>query len=845
MIEAYLMHEKERAAQGIPALPLSPEQTAELCKLLVKPPKGKEKFLLGLLKDRVSPGVDPAAKVKAEFLAEIVAGKTKSPLITAKEAVQILGTMLGGYNVAPLIAALKDKALAEEAAKVLSHMTLVYDGFDEVAALAKAKNVAAAKVLKAWAEAEWFTSRKGVPEKIRVKVFKVDGEINTDDFSPAGDAWSRPDIPLHALAMGKTRFKGGLDTIAKFRKEGHQVAFVGDVVGTGSSRKSACNSVLWAIGDEIPCVPNKKTAGVIIGGVIAPIFFNTAEDSGALPLKADVAGMKTGDVIVIDTKKGEITDEKGKKVLSKFTIAPNTLADEFRAGGRIPLIIGRAVTDKARKALGLKPSDVFTLPDNPKPKAKQPFSLAQKMVGQACGVAGILPGTACEPKMTTVGSQDTTGPMTADELKELACLKFQAPMFMQSFCHTAAYPKPADVKMHKNLPPFMIDRGGVPLKPGDGVIHSWLNRLLLPDTVGTGGDSHTRFPIGISFPAGSGLVAFAGAMGFMPLDMPESVLVRFKGKLNPGITLRDVVNAIPFWAIKQGLLTVPKKNKVNVFNGRILEMEGLPDLSVEQAFELTDAAAERSAAAGCIQLSEKVVAEYLRSNVALMKKMIKDGYQDKKTLQNRIKAVEKWLAKPTLLKADKGAEYAAVIEINLADIKEPILACPNDPDDVKLLSDVAGTAIQDVFLGSCMTNIGHFRAAAEIWKGSKFNPAVRTWICPPTRMDQAQLKDEAVFAVYSAFGARVEIAGCSLCMGNQARVPDGVNMFSTSTRNFDDRIGDGAKVYLGSAELGAVTAMMGKLPKPAEYMKVYKEKIEPKKDTIYKYLQFDEMAEYK
>ncbi len=845
MIEAYLQHEAERHAQGIPALPLNPEQTAELCKLLVKPPKGKEKFLLGLLKDRVSPGVDPAAKVKAEFLGEIVAGKAKSPLISAKEAVQILGTMLGGYNVAPLIGALKDKALAEEAAKALSHMTLVYDGFDEVAALAKTKNAAAAKVLKAWAEAEWFTSRPALSATIKVKVFKVDGEINTDDFSPAGDAWSRPDIPLHALAMGRTRFKGGLDTIAKFRKDGFQVAFVGDVVGTGSSRKSACNSVLWAIGDEIPCVPNKKTAGVIIGGVIAPIFFNTAEDSGALPLKADVSGMKTGDVIVIDTKKGEITDEKGKKVLSKFAIAPNTLADEFRAGGRIPLIIGRAVTDKARKALGLNPSDVFTLPDNPKPKAKQAFSQAQKMVGQACGVAGILPGTACEPKMTTVGSQDTTGPMTADELKELACLKYQAPMFMQSFCHTAAYPKPADVKMHKNLPPFMIERGGVPLKPGDGVIHSWLNRLLLPDTVGTGGDSHTRFPIGISFPAGSGLVAFAGAMGFMPLDMPESVLVRFKGKLNPGITLRDVVNAIPYWAIKQKMLTVPKKNKVNVFNGRILEMEGLPDLSVEQAFELTDAAAERSAAAGCIQLSEKSVATYLRSNVALMKKMIKDGYQDKKTLQNRIKAVEKWLAKPTLLKADKGAEYAAVIEINLADIKEPILACPNDPDDVKLLSEVAGTTIQDVFLGSCMTNIGHFRAAAEIWKGNKFNPAVRTWICPPTRMDQAQLKDEAVFAVYSAFGARVEIAGCSLCMGNQARVPDGVNMFSTSTRNFDDRIGDGAKVYLGSAELGAVTAMMGKLPKPAEYMKVYKEKIEPKKDAIYKYLQFDEMAEYK
>jgi len=844
MIEAYLLHEAERAKQGIPALPLNPEQTAELCKLLVSPPQGKEQFLLDLITNRVSPGVDPAAKVKAEFLAEIVAGSAKSPLIDPVAAIRMLGTMIGGYNVAPLVAALKDAKLADEAACALSGITLVYDAFDEVAALAKAGNAAAAKVVKSWADAEWFTKRKGVAEQIKVKVYKVDGEINTDDFSPAGDAWSRPDIPLHSLAMGKTRFPDGLATIAKFRQEGFQVAFVGDVVGTGSSRKSACNSVLWAIGDEIPCVPNKKTAGVIIGGVIAPIFFNTAQDSGALPLKADVTGMKTGDVIVIDTKKGEISDEQGK-VLSTFTISPNTVADEFRAGGRIPLIIGRAVTDKARKALGLAPTDVFTLPVNPVPKAKQGYSLAQKMVGVACGVEGILPGTACEPKMTTVGSQDTTGPMTADELKELACLKFQAPMYMQSFCHTAAYPKPADVKMHKNLPGFTAERGGVALRPGDGVIHSWLNRLLLPDTVGTGGDSHTRFPIGISFPAGSGLVAFAGAMGFMPLDMPESVLVRFKGTLNPGITLRDAVNAIPYWAIKQGHLTVPKKNKINIFNGRILEMEGLPDLTVEQAFELTDAAAERSAAAGCIQLSEASVATYLKSNVALMKKMIAEGYSDANTLKNRIAAVEEWLKNPSLLKADKDAEYAAVIEIDLNEITEPILACPNDPDDVKLLSDVAGTAIQDVFLGSCMTNIGHFRAAAEIWRGSKFNPAVRTWICPPTRMDQAQLKDEAYFSVYSAFGARIEIAGCSLCMGNQARVPDGVNMFSTSTRNFDDRIGNGAKVYLGSAELGAVTALLGKLPTPAEFLQLYNEKVEPNKEKIYKYLQFDEMPEYK
>ena len=846
MIEAYLAHEKERGAQGIPALPLNPEQTADLCKLLVKPPKGKEQFLLDLITNRVSPGVDPAAKVKAEFLAGIITGTKKSPLIDAVAAIRLLGTMIGGYNVAPLVAALKDKKLADEAACALSGIVLVYDAFDEVAKLATSgKNAAASKVLKSWADADWFTKRKGVPDTITVKVYKVDGEINTDDFSPAGDAWSRPDIPLHALAMGKTRFKGGLDTIAQFRKDGYQVAFVGDVVGTGSSRKSACNSVLWAIGDDIPCVPNKKTAGVIIGGVIAPIFFNTAQDSGALPLKADVTNMKTGDVIVIDTKNGVITDEKGKKVLSQLTISPNTVPDEFRAGGRIPLIISRAVTDKARAALGLKPTKVFTLPVNPKPKAKQAYSQAQKMVGVACGVTGILPGTACEPRMATVGSQDTTGPMTADELKELACLKFQAPMFMQSFCHTAAYPKPADVKMHKNLPGFIAERGGVALRPGDGVIHSWLNRLLLPDTVGTGGDSHTRFPIGISFPAGSGLVAFAGAMGFMPLDMPESVLVRFKGTFNPGITLRDAVNAIPYWAIKQGLLTVPKKNKINIFNGKILEMEGLPELTVEQGFELTDAAAERSAAAGAIQLSEKSVATYLKSNAALMKKMIKDGYSDANTLKKRIKDVEAWLKNPSLLKADKGAQYAAVIEIDLKDIKEPIVACPNDPDDVKLLSEVAGTPIQDVFLGSCMTNIGHFRAAAEIWRGSRFNSSVRTWICPPTRMDQQQLKDESYFSVYSAFGARIEIAGCSLCMGNQARVPDGVNMFSTSTRNFDDRIGDGARVYLGSAELGAVTALMGKLPTPAEFLKIYKEKVEPNREKIYKYLQFDEMPEYK
>ncbi len=842
MIEAYLMHEQERNAQGIPALPLNPEQTTGLCELLQNPPAGKEEFLMDLFTERVSPGVDPAAEVKAAFLADILKGAKSSPLIDKKKAVQILGTMIGGYNVQPLIGALSDADLADGAASSLSGLTYVYDAAQQVIELSKS-NAAAKKVVESWANAEWFTNKPEIPETITVKVFKVEGEINTDDFSPAGDAWSRPDIPLHALAMGKTRFPGGIQEIAKWREEGHQVAFVGDVVGTGSSRKSACNSVLWYIGEDIPAVPNKRRGGVIIGGVIAPIFFNTAQDSGALPLRMDVTNLNMGDVITINTAKGEVT--KDGEVVSTFDIKPNTVPDEYRAGGRIPLIIGRSVTTVAREALGMGEAGIFAQPDNPTPKAGQGYTQAQKMVGKACGVEGVLPGTACEPLMTTVGSQDTTGPMTADEIKELACLKFQSPMFMQSFCHTAAYPKPADVKMHATLPAFIAEREGVALRPGDGVIHSWLNRLLVPDTVGTGGDSHTRFPIGISFPAGSGLVAFGGAMGFMPLDMPESVLVRFKGEFNEGITLRDAVNAIPYYAIKQGLLTVPKKNKVNIFNGRILEMEGLPSLSVEQAFELTDAAAERSAAAGCIQLSEESVCTYLRSNIALMEKMIEDGYQHPGTLRKRIEAVKEWLKDPKLLKADANAEYAAVIEIDLAEITEPILACPNDPDDVKLLSEVQGTPIQDVFLGSCMTNIGHFRAAAEIWRGQKFNPAVRTWICPPTRMDQEKLKEEATFAVYSAMGARLEIAGCSLCMGNQARVPDGVNMFSTSTRNFDDRIGNGAKVYLGSAELGAVTTNLGKLPTPAEYLAEYKEKIAPKKDAIYQYLQFDEMDGYK
>lgn len=841
MLKEYLRRERERAQLGLPSQPLTPEQVESLCNLLAAPPSGYEQFILNLLKERVPPGVDPSAAVKAKFLRDIIFGDKTSPLIAPVEAVRILGGMLGGYNVAPLVMALRDPLLADEAALALSRTILVYDAFDDVAALVHAGNPAASRVMDSWAEAEWFSTRNGIPATIKLKVFKVDGEINTDDFSPAGDAWSRPDIPLHALAMGKNRFPNGLETITTYRREGYRVAFVGDVIGTGSSRKSACNSLLWAIGDEIPGVPNKKSAGVIIGGVIAPIFFNTAQDSGALPIKADVTALKTGDVILVDTAQGIITDESGKIVLSRFTLTPVTLADEYRAGGRIPLIIGRALTDKARAFLSLPSSTLFSHPENPTPKPKQGYTLAQKIVGAACGAKGVLPGSSCEPVMTTVGSQDTTGPMTADELKELACLKFQSPMVMQSFCHTTAYPKAADLKMQKTLPGFMAERGGVALRPGDGVIHSWLNRLLLPDTVGTGGDSHTRFPLGVSFPAGSGLVAFAAAMGFMPLDMPESVLVRFSGKLNTGVTLRDAVNAIPYQAIKQGLLTVPKKNKINIFNGRILEMEGLPDLTVEQAFELTDASAERSAAAACIQLSEKSVSEFLRSNLALMKMMLKDGYRDSGSLRKRIRGVERWLRRPRLLKADRNAEYAAIIDIDLSRITEPILACPNDPDDVRLLSEVAGTEIQDVFIGSCMANIGHFRAAAEVWRDRNSNTDVRTWICPPTRMDHQQLKEEAYFPIFADFGVRIEIAGCSLCMGNQARVPDGVSVYSTSTRNFDNRMGNGARVYLGSAELGAVTALLGRLPGADEYMAIYRERIEPHAERIYSPLRFDQL----
>lgn len=872
MLESYFKHVEEREALGIPPLPLTPEWTAEVCRLLENPPAGKEEVLLDLIKNRVSPGVDPAAKVKADWLTKVAKKDKKSPLITPREAVFLLGTMLGGYNVDPLIELLSspDDDIRQEAVKALSQTILVYGAYDKVKELASSElasselhrssssnkgesasssgpvassvSWAAASVLQAWAEGKWFRERPPFPEKITCKVFRVDGEVNTDDLSPARHAWSRPDIPLHALSMGETRFPGGIETIKKFRQEGYKVAFVADVVGTGSSRKSATNSLLWHIGQDIPFIPNKRRGGVVIGGLIAPIFFNTVEDSGGLPLMADVSRLRMGDVITIDFKRQAIVSETGE-VLTEFSLKPPTLPDEFRAGGRLYLIIGRNLTAKARQDLGLPEADFFTCVEWPKPKEGQGYSLAQKIVGRACGVEGVLPGTACEPKMTTVGSQDTTGPMTADELKELACLEFQCELFMQSFCHTAAYPKPADVKMHQSLSQFVIDRKGVALRPGDGVIHSWLNRMIIPDTMGTAGDSHTRFPIGLSFPAGSGLVAFAGTLGFMPLDMPESVLVRFKGQLRPGLTLRDVVNAIPYFAIKEGLLTVAKEGKKNVFNGRLIEMEELPDLTVEQAFELTDATAERSAAGGTIALSEETVASFLRSNVALLKKMIEAGYQDAETLRRRIEAMEEWLAEPKLLRRDENAEFAAMLEINLDEIKEPILACPNDPDDVRLLSEVAGDKIDEIFIGSCMTNIGHFRAAGKIFEGAGYL-STRVWLTPPTKMDRAQLMKEGYYSIYASVGARTEIPGCSLCMGNQARVRPGATIISTSTRNFDNRMGDGARVYLGSAEVAAVAALLGRLPTPEEYFKVMEEKVLPKKDEIYRYLQFDEMSDF-
>jgi len=838
MMEAYLKQVEDRAKMGIPALPLSAEFTAEVCKMLEA---DATQDLVDLIENRVPAGVDPASEVKADWLAKVAKGEATCSLIDKKRATFLLGTMLGGYNVKYLVELLSDAELGGEAAEALKKTILVYSAFDEVVELAKTNENAKA-VLQSWADAEWFTNKDELRKEYKVKIYKVAGETNTDDFSPAKHAWSRPDIPLHAIAMGETAFPDGNEVMEAYKADGYEVAFVGDVVGTGSSRKSACNSVMWRIGQDIPFIPNKRTGGTIIGSVIAPIFFNTTEDSGGLPIMCDVDKLNTGDVVVINTEAGEVKTEAGE-VLSTFDIKPVTLKDEYRAGGRLNLIIGRTLTNNARAALGLGESDVFTKAVNPTPKADQGYTLAQKIIGRAAGVEGVLPGTACEPKMTTVGSQDTTGPMTRDEIKELACLEFQSPMVMQSFCHTAAYPKPADVAMHKSLPDFISVRKGVALRPGDGVIHSWLNRLLLPDTLGTGGDSHTRFPIGLSLPAGSGLVAFGAALGFMPLDVPESVLVKFKGEFNPGITLRDAVNAIPYWAIKQGLLTVPKKNKKNIFNGRILEMEGLPNLTVEQAFELTDATAERSAAGGTIKLSEESVAAYLKSNVVLMQKMIDAGYQDPETLKQRIADCNAWLAKPELLERDENAEYAAVIEIDLAEITEPILACPNDPDDVKLLSDIAGTKIDETFIGSCMTNIGHFRAAGKIWEGETY-PKTRNWLTPPTRMDEMQLMDEGYYGIYASIGIRTEIPGCSLCMGNQGRVAPEAYVLSTSTRNFPNRIGDNSQVFLGSAELTAITALCGELPTPEKYFEMFNAKVAPNKEEIYRYLEFDKMGDF-
>lgn len=841
MLETYKKHVEERAAQGLPPLPLNAEQTAALAELLKQPVKGEEQYLLDLLVHRVPPGVDQAAYVKAAFLADVARGMAESPLLNAQRATELLGTMLGGYNIHPLIGLLDDKNLAAIAADALSRTLLVFDAYHDVLEKA-ADNPDARRVVDAWAAAEWFTRRPELPERITVTVFKVEGETNTDDLSPASEAWSRPDIPLHAKAMLVSKMPDGLAVLEGLKVKGHPVAFVGDVVGTGSSRKSAINSVLWYIGDDIPYVPNKRQGGVILGGKIAPIFFNTAEDSGALPIECDVSSLSMGDVITIHTREGRITNAAGEEV-STFDLKPSTMADEVRAGGRIPLIIGRSLTDRTREALKLKPSDVFTRPVPPQDSGKG-FTLAQKMVGRACGVAGVRPGTYCEPRMATVGSQDTTGAMTRDELKELACLGFSADLVMQSFCHTAAYPKPVDIRLQHELPSFITTRGGVSLRPGDGVIHSWLNRMLLPDTVGTGGDSHTRFPIGISFPAGSGLVAFAAALGVMPLDMPESVLVRFRGCMQPGVTLRDLVNAIPYVAIKQGLLTVAKAGKKNVFSGRILEIEGLPDLKVEQAFELSDASAERSAAACTVRLNKEPIIEYLQSNITLLKWMIANGYDDRRSLQRRIDAMQAWIEKPGLLQADADAEYAAVIEVDLDEIREPIVACPNDPDDVKLLSEVAGDGIDEVFIGSCMTNIGHYRAAGKVLEAFGKAVPTRLWIAPPTRMDQRQLTEEGYYSIFGKAGARTEMPGCSLCMGNQARVADGATVFSTSTRNFPNRMGKDARVYLGSAELAAVCAQLGRIPTQAEYLAAVK-MIDAMAGDIYRYLNFDRIAEYR
>ncbi|PRD12853.1 bifunctional aconitate hydratase 2/2-methylisocitrate dehydratase [Pantoea coffeiphila] len=852
MLEEYRKHVAERAAQGIVPKPLDASQMAALVELLKAPPAGEEEFLSDLLINRVPPGVDEAAYVKAGFLAAVAKGEATSPLVTPEKAVELLGTMQGGYNIHALIEALDDEKLAPIAAEALSHTLLMFDNFYDVEEKAKAGNPHAKKIIQSWADAEWFLKRPKLADKITVTVFKVTGETNTDDLSPAPDAWSRPDIPLHALAMLKIERDGivpddagnvgPIKQIEELQKKGFPLTYVGDVVGTGSSRKSATNSVLWFMGGDIPYVPNKKGGGVCLGGKIAPIFFNTMEDAGALPIEVEVDKLNMGDVIDIFPYKGEVRNHETDELLANFELKTDVLLDEVRAGGRIPLIIGRGLTTKARESLGLPHSDVFVQAKDVASSSRG-FSLAQKMVGRACGVEGIRPGAYCEPKMTSVGSQDTTGPMTRDELKDLACLGFSADLVMQSFCHTAAYPKPVDVTTHHTLPDFIMNRGGVSLRPGDGVIHSWLNRMLLPDTVGTGGDSHTRFPIGISFPAGSGLVAFAAATGVMPLDMPESVLVRFKGEMQPGITLRDLVHAIPLYAIKAGLLTVEKKGKKNIFSGRVLEIEGLPKLKVEQAFELTDASAERSAAGCTIKLDKEPIIEYLQSNIVLLKWMISEGYGDRRTLERRVEGMEKWLADPQLLEADADAEYAAVIDIDLADIKEPILCAPNDPDDARLLSDVQGEKIDEVFIGSCMTNIGHFRAAGKLLDAHKGQLPTRLWVAPPTKMDAAQLTEEGYYSVFGKSGARIEIPGCSLCMGNQARVKDGATVVSTSTRNFPNRLGNGANVFLASAELAAVASLLGKLPTPEEYLK-FMDQVDKTAVDTYRYLNFDQLSQY-
>lgn len=852
MLEAYRQHVQERAELGVVPQPLNPEQTAALVELLKNPPAGEEEFILDLLTNRVPAGVDQSAYVKAGFLAAITKGEAESPLIDKVKATELLGTMLGGYNIAPLIDCLDDEALAATAVKGLSHTLLMFDAFHDVKEKADAGNAPAKQILQSWADGEWFTSKPKLDEKITVTVFKVSGETNTDDLSPAPDAWSRPDIPLHAQAMLKMEREGitpdepgvvgAIKQMEALKEKGHPLAYVGDVVGTGSSRKSAANSVLWHMGDDIPFIPNKRDGGYCLGGKIAPIFFNTMEDGGALPIECDVTKMNMGDVIEIYPYEGKVKNAETGEEISSFSLKTDIILDEVQAGGRIPLIIGRGLTARAREALGLGTSDLFRVPV-PANDSGKGFTLAQKMVGKACGVEGIRPGTYCEPRMTTVGSQDTTGPMTRDELKDLACLGFSADLVLQSFCHTAAYPKPIDVDTHHTLPDFIQTRAGVALRPGDGIIHSWLNRMLLPDTVGTGGDSHTRFPIGISFPAGSGLVAFAAATGVMPLDMPESVLVRFKGEMQPGITLRDLVNAIPLAAIKSGDLTVAKEGKKNIFSGRILEIEGLPNLKCEQAFELSDASAERSAGGCTIRLGKEPIIEYLESNITLLRWMITEGYGDARTLERRAAAMEEWIANPVLMEPDADAEYAKVFEIDLNEIKEPILACPNDPDDVKTLSDVAGTKIDEVFIGSCMTNIGHFRAAGKMLEKFTDTLPTRLWISPPTKMDQHQLTEEGYYSIFGKAGARTEMPGCSLCMGNQARIAAKSTAVSTSTRNFPNRLGDGADVFLASAEIAAVSSILGRIPTMDEYMQ-FAADLDPMADDVYRYLNFDEIESF-